>query len=155
MQIYDYYMGVDPGKNGAIIVLNPKGEVIFNLKTPETIQDFINALLQYKETNIYCYIEYVHSQPINGAKANFSFGKTIGILESVLTISKIPFEQVTPQCWMKSYGMKREKTESKNDWKKRLKEKSQQLFPDVRVTLDNADALLIAEYCRRKFIQNS
>jgi hypothetical protein len=49
---------------------------------------------------------------------------------------------------MKFYGMKKSKTESKTDWKRRLKEKAQQLYPDTKVTADMADAMLIARYCK-------
>ena len=42
------------------------------------------------------------------------------------------------------------KTESKTEWKNRLKGMAQQLYPDLKVTLATADALLIATYCKRK-----
>jgi len=50
---------------------------------------------------------------------------------------------------MKFYGMKKTKTESKTDWKRRLKERAQQLYPDMKITNDMADAILISHYCMK------
>ena len=65
---------------------------------------------------------------------------TIGVRDSV-------DEQIDcPRCQNKP----RLKEESKSQWKNRLKAKAQQLFPKLKITLKTADAILIAEYCRRK-----
>lgn len=47
-------------------------------------------------------------------------------------------------------GKKKIGGESETQWKNRLKAKAQQLFPQQEVTLATADALLIAEFGRRK-----
>jgi flagellar motor switch protein FliM len=70
----------------------------------------------------------------------------VGHIEMALTAAAIPFEKVTPQKWMKFYGMKKDKNETKTEWKKRLRERLQQLMPDITVTNNNADAYLIAYY---------
>ena len=68
-----------------------------------------------------------------------------------LTAAGIPFEEVTPVVWQRGLGIPvRKKDESRSQFKGRLKAKAQQLFPQVKVTLKTADALLISEYCRRK-----
>ena len=102
-------------------------------------------------------IEKVHSFPGQGVASSFKFGMGFGGLIMALVSSGIPFEFVTPRVWQKAMGITpREKsnrsdfTESKTQFKNRLKAKAQQLFPAVRVTLKTSDALLIAEYCRRK-----
>jgi len=148
---YKYFIGVDPGLSGGIAVIDPVSNVIEVSKTPQTIQDFIDLLGKYMNESVFCITEKVHSRPFNGAKANFTFGYINGILHTVLLISKIPHEMVSPQAWMKYYGMKKEKNETDTSWKNRLKGRAQQLFPKTKVTLWNADALLIAEYCKRNF----
>jgi hypothetical protein len=83
--------------------------------------------------------------------AMFNFGKGYGALLMALCAAGVPHEEVTPNVWMRGLGVPpRKKSEARKDWKNRLKMKAQQLFPREKVTLVTADALLIAEYCRRK-----
>lgn len=154
MNNYEYFMGVDPGLSGGYAIIDAIGTVIEVVKTPETPKDYMEKLKNYSDKKIFCVIEQVHSMPQNGSKANFTFGWVVGVLESVLTFTQIPFEQSSPQKWMKYMGMKKDKSEEKTQYKNRLKEKAQQLFPKEKVTLWNADALLIAEYCRRNYSKN-
>ncbi len=60
-----------------------------------------------------------------------------------LVAAGIAFDEVTPQRWQKMLGCR-----SKGD-KNVTKRRAQDLFPQVRVTHALADALLLAEYCRR------
>lgn len=146
-----YYIGLDLGSNGGVVVLNETGTVTEVFKNPDNVPEWVEKLSKYKDEHCFCITEKVHSQPINGGKANFTFGKTVGITLTTFEILKIPFQEVTPQSWMKTYMMKKEKGETVTSWKNRLKNKAQQLFPKEKVTLWSADAFLIAEYCRRNF----
>jgi Holliday junction resolvasome RuvABC endonuclease subunit len=96
-------------------------------------------------------IEHVHAMPKQGVSSTFKFGVGYGGLRMALIAASIPFEEVTPRTWQKALGVVvRKKTETKTQFKNRLKAKAQQLFPRESITLKTADALLIAEYCRRK-----
>ena len=66
-----------------------------------------------------------------------------------MTAAGIRWEYVTPQKWQREFGLILPKL-SNTDKKNRHKAVAQQLFPDVKITHAIADALLIAEYCRRK-----
>ena len=68
----------------------------------------------------------------------------------------IPANTVTPQKWMKSYQLGHSSAYTKTEWKNRLKGKAQQLFPSLgkKVTLKVCDALLLAEYGRRRELGN-
>lgn len=104
----------------------------------------------------------------------FKFGKTYGYAIMAITALGIPYELVTPQRWQKGLAIpskaphtgKRERVltkgkragetviekfggESGRDFKRRLREKAQNLFPGISVTETTADAMLIATYCRR------
>lgn len=147
---YKYYIGVDPGVSGGIAVLDESG-VVEVFKTPQSPKDFVAALIKYADESVFGIVEKVHSMPINGAKSNYTFGYINGILHTVLMVADIPFELKTPQTWMKYYALKRGKSETSTIWKNRLKTKAQQLFPKIKVTLWNADALLIANYCREEY----
>ena len=56
--------------------------------------------------------------------------------------------KVTPQKWQKYYSNTLGKSTglSKNEWKNKLKGLAQQMFPHLKVTLNTADAILIANY---------
>ena len=44
--------------------------------------------------------------------------------------------------------MKKDKDESKGEWKRRLREKAEMLYPKLKITANTADALLIAHVCK-------
>lgn len=142
------HIGIDPGTNGGIAVLDDSGAVIFLRKMPETPQDLIDALRQFADDSR-CTLEKVGGMPGNGGMSMFNFGKGYGHLEMALLSLKIPTETVTPQKWEKTYQLGSSRDVKKTEWKNRLKAKAQQLFPGERITLAVCDALLIAEYGRR------
>ena len=43
------YIGIDPGKHGGIAVMGADGEVFDVVKMPETPQDLLDFLEQYKD----------------------------------------------------------------------------------------------------------
>lgn len=142
------HIGIDPGSNGGIAVLDDSGAVIFLRKMPETPQDLIDTLRHFADDSC-CTLEKVGGMPGNGGMAMFNFGKGYGHLEMALLALKIPTETVTPQKWEKTYQLGTSRGVGKTEWKNRLKAKAQQLFPDQKLTLAVCDALLIAEYGRR------
>ena len=94
---------------------------------------------------------YVGGSGGNIGSAMFRFGESSGALKAFLIAAGIPYEEVTPGVWQKGVGVTcRKKTESKTQWKNRLKSRAQALYPSLQVTLATADALLIATYCQRK-----
>lgn len=147
-----YYLGIDPGQSGGLALIDENGKHYASWKMPESerfIWDVIdhNASLADKAV-----IEQVHSFPGQGVASTFKFGVGYGGLRMALIAAYVSFEEVNPRTWQKALGIKPmdKKQESHRDFKKRLQAKAQQLFPTVTVTLAIADALLLAEYCRRK-----
>lgn len=89
--------------------------------------------------------------PKQGVVSMFNFGKNFGFIQGLLTAYSIPYELVTPQKWKKEFQITGDKNSSIAVCKR--------LFPDVdlrraeryRKDDDNsAEALLLAEYVRRK-----
>ena len=78
-----------------------------------------------------------------GCVSAFTFGRGYGALLMALTAARIPFDVVQPAKWQQGLGCR-----SGGD-KHVTKRRAQQLFPSVTVTHALADALLIAEFCRR------
>jgi Holliday junction resolvasome RuvABC endonuclease subunit len=147
------YFGVDPGQSGAIACIDSlrPSENPLSFKLSETERDvwvFLNRCRVLgertdRELEMHAYIERVHSMPKQGVASSFKFGQSYGFLRGLLIACHIPFEEVSPVKWQTAMGCR-----SAGD-KNVTKAMAQQLFPNVKVTHANADALLIAEYCRR------
>jgi hypothetical protein len=150
----NFYVGVDPGAGGGIAILHSQGIVRVE-KMPATERDiwdlFVWARVKAGQSQqVKGIIEKVGAMPKQGLSSTFKFGVGYGGLRMALIASLIPFEAVTPIVWQRGlHILPRKKEESKTKFKNRLKSKAQQLFPELKVTLATADALLIAEYCRR------
>lgn len=147
-------LGIDPGKLGGFAVLDMEGNVIDIRKMPETPQDILGYLRKYCSTELFgndcvCYMERVGTgMPGQSSKATATFARHNGHLEMALLALGIKTNEVTPNKWMKHYQLGKSSDYSKTEWKNRLKGKAQQLFPKEKITLNVADALLLAEYGR-------
>lgn len=152
MEEVKLFIGIDPGLNGGIAVLNKNGGVESVCKMPETPQDILEWLEEYSGYNCVCVLEDVgHGMPGQSSKATATFARHNGHLEMALLALSIRTEKVTPQKWQKIYQLGSSKGVEKNAWKNKLKAKAQQLFPSLgkNITLSTCDALLLAEYGRR------
>lgn len=179
-QVNHRYIGIDPGQSGGLVIIYPDelfgagGLIETGIEAtpmPSTEKDIWEWFASRNPKGVIATIEKVHSMPKQGVVSTFKFGTGYGGLRMALTAAGIPFEDVTPQDWHRGLGIpprkrkpvkkrkksskkrKRQKVEyleTKAQFKNRLKAKTQQLFPSIKVTLKIADALLIAEYCRRK-----
>ena len=146
------FIGIDPGKSGGLAFIGFDMYSFYNAyKMPATERDICD--LVDKEVGSFAVeavIERVSSSPQMGVASAFAFGRNYGFLRGCLIAAKIPFAEVTPRGWMKALGIRtKHKTETNVQWKNFLKGLAQQRFPDIKVTLATADALLIAEYCRK------
>ena len=146
-------IAIDPGKNGGFAIRC--NEHIECYKMPETPKDIHTILKLFgpedlpfiTNVKVICYLEKVHGMPGQGGQAMFTFGCGYGWIEMALLALEIPTETISPQKWQKplSLGTK-SSCASTTEWKNKLKAKAQQLFPNIKVTLWNADALLILHY---------
>lgn len=146
------FIGTDPGTKGGIVAINERGKIIDSLRlSKSTIQEIARFYGGHSDAQI-SILERVHSMPGQGVSSTFKFGKATGILLMGMASADIRHEEVTPRSWQKFLKIKKkQKTESKTDFKRRLKEEAQRLFPDQYIVNENADAYLIAEYARRKY----
>jgi Holliday junction resolvasome RuvABC endonuclease subunit len=143
------YIGIDPGSSsGAIAVICDEGTYVmeFSKATTKEWFDWLNSLATACDCT--AVLEKVHGMPKMNVVAISSFMKNVGHIEMALIALGIPFKEVTPQTWMKYYGMKKEGTETKTAWKRRLREKLSRIMPSFKSTNDTADAMLIANYCK-------
>lgn len=155
------FIGIDPGANGAMVAILETGEVKvlrFGKCTEKEIFEFANDLAF--DFTCFCTLELVGAMPGQGVSSMFSFGDSVGFIRGILTATQIPFEQKVPRTWQKVLGItprvtgkkEGETEESKTEFKRRVREKAEQLFPEIKMTNDIADALLIAEFTRRTHV---
>lgn len=144
---------IDPGKTGAIAVRDPDGRVYVD-DMPDTIKDIwdhFDAITMPPlgtRNDIHAILEdvgyHVHG---NNATASCTFARHVGHVESVLTGLSIPWESVRPVKWQKALGtMPADKAERK----RKIKDIAQRRFPNIKVTLQNADALGMMIYAMIK-----
>lgn len=142
------YVGIDPGASGGIAFvsfLNGRVKAQSLEAMPKTERDVADL---FSPGIVLACIESVHAMPQQGVSSSFTFGRNYGFLRGCLIALHLPFQEVTPRMWQKALGVTpKGKEESKTEFKNRLKAMAQQRFPEERITLATADAVLIALYC--------
>lgn len=148
----NYYIGIDPGTNGGIAVLDEDGTVKDVRNMPDTPADILEYFKTYQAFPCVCVLEDVgQGMPGQSSSATAKFARHNGHLEMALLALGIKTIKARPQKWEKTYALGKSTAFEKAEWKRKLKERAQQLFPQLgkKVTLKTCDALLIAEYCRK------
>lgn len=173
------YIGIDPGKSGALAIMNiSKNSDMEQLtvKIPNNLafvkplystqinvmlfnaHDYTKALRDVaylrdagEQVAPVC-VEKVGAMPNQGVVSMFSFGHNLGFIEGLLSAFNLSYQLVPPSVWKKEYSLNSDKTKSI--------EICQKLFPDVSLLPTPrckkchdgmAEALLMAEYARRKW----
>lgn len=150
------YIGIDPGVQGGIAWRRGADMPVAEKMpmTPHDLHELLHGIARQCMTRgsglrCTCYLERVHSMPGQGVKSTFTFGRGFGRLEGVLASLKIPYIEVNPGPWQRALGIQKIKDEPSVAKKRRHKALAQKLFPNLRVTNANVDALLICEYAMR------
>jgi crossover junction endodeoxyribonuclease RuvC len=148
LQIKKLYLGIDPGKSGAIAEIDENGKIV-------DVIDFTNAFdmveILYNASLFDCsaVLEAVHAMPKQGVKSMFEFGRNVGMWQGLLTAFKIPYVEIRPQKWQQAVGvMKRDGS----DIKEAARMTARKYWPDYdglkrKKDSGRADALLMALYC--------
>jgi hypothetical protein len=150
------YIAIDPGAKGAIASyvtsFEPPGEPRWTIeKLLETPQDRFSQLEGYAHTSSQLEAPRIAILEVVGGFAGvghpgsrmFSFGRGYGQLEGILVALGYQIIRVRPQAWQSSLSLKTRSGESRPDHKRRLRAAALDLFPQLKPTLDQADALLI------------
>lgn len=143
-------IGIDPGKNGGIAFIPSTKDIEPKaVKCPETphemaeIIKMAHLIAKDHKEKTFAVLEKVHSMPKQGVVSTFSFGMNYGMWKGILASHKIPWIDVTPHKWQKFYGaMPKEKKSRKH----KLKSLALQYYPDLKVNLLTADAILLAHW---------
>ena len=136
-------LGIDPGASGGIALITQDSAQV--AKMPETEAEVFELLEAYAQNRpVKAYLERVAAMPKQGVSSTFRFGQNYGMLRAFLIALGIPFETVAPGMWQRSLGC------LSGGNKRVTRAKAQELFPYLHCINATSDALLIAEYGRRK-----
>lgn len=138
-------IAIDPGASGAIVFDTPDG--LYIEKMPETQRDVFDLLtLAHLSGNNICTIEKTGGyMPGNSGPAAVKFARMCERVEMGAICCGLGVDLVPPQKWMKYLGAL---PKDKKDRKNAIKAAMQRRFPNIKITLWNADALAI--YCWAK-----
>jgi len=141
------FIGCDPGADGAIALLTTAGEVACCIRFKKlTEHDIANALREaIQDCKPVAMLERVNAMPKQGVASTFKFGASYGFLRGILVGLQVPFHEVTPVKWQNFLNCRT------RGQKAVTKAAAQRRWPAEKITHGNADALLIAEYCRQHF----
>ena len=163
------YMRSDaPGMSGFSFHEMPKIGKLPDMNAINRLFKSVAVIMDQDGIKAHACLEDVHAKAQSAAKATFSFGYIVGAIELAVIANGIPFTKVAPKLWQKEMwaGIPVQKKPSStgktmvNDTKLMSKMAAKRLFPgmDLRRNArcanddDNKiDALLMCEYCRRKF----
>ncbi len=106
-----FAIGFDVGKEGGIVIIDEKDNVV-TMSMPKVgkeidVHRIIKVLSSYKNDTdtVHCGIEDVHSIHGTSAKANFQFGRALGILEAAVIALGFPFTKISPKKWQDEMWM--------------------------------------------------
>lgn len=176
-------LAIDPGAKGGVISVNGAGRIAVRpLPDTETDRVHI-LLSMAQEARAARQTPVLVLERVGGyvggagapGSAMFNFGKGVGILLGAGMALGYRIVEVTPQCWQKDLGLgtsgasqirslpgdskeqkkkaQAERSRLKKEWKNKLKDKAQKLYPEFadKITLDTADAALILEWYKHHY----
>lgn len=137
------FIAIDPGFSGGIVFSS--GNKIEVFKMPENPMMLLGLLRDIFSRGVdIAAVENVGTyRPGNSGPAAVTFAKHIGHLEMGILSMPGNFELLkpVPQTWMKVFPGAPKGIEKKTERKNFIKSSVQALFPSVKVTLWNSDAL--------------
>jgi len=146
-------LGVDPGRKGALALIDPDGTLIDVVDMPDAtgaalgthLADFIDA--HQPHTIAAAWVEKVGSRPGQGHVNVFTFGAGYGVILGVLGARRIRTELLPANRWKKAMGVTADKRSSRDVAARRWPTEAHRF---ARVRDDGrAEAALLAEYGRR------
>lgn len=163
--MYDLVLGIDPGKFGAMAVLDfHTGQLVSRTVRQEILRDIYHWLYMLRDQRVFVGLEQAVGGSFDGkprgAGAMFTYGREFGHLESMLVILRVPHTLIAPAVWTKELhrgtyaGSPKEKSllAAQGLWPKddfRATERSHKPHNGI------VDAMLIAEYTRRELIKRT
>ncbi len=110
------YIGIDNGKDGAVVVIDETGRVLEKHVAPVIgdgkreydVSAMVRILKPYEHSLVggltfsdgaFCWLEAAQAMPKQGVSSTFSIGLGYGLWQGILTALGIPFATVRPRIW--------------------------------------------------------
>jgi hypothetical protein len=108
------YIGVDPGNQGGITIIDGKSINMFEMpiivekkgkktKTSYDLCKIVDILSIYKDKKVVYALERVSCRPGEGGVSSFHFGIGFGILQGIAIVFGFDLTIISPQIWKKSF----------------------------------------------------
>ena len=145
------FIGIDPGLKGYLAVLYNGGEEY--ALTPLPYEGSVlqagawlgNSFLLPEDGVITLEKQFTKGKGMNTILENY------GALKAMLRAAGRDYDEVTPRTWKKYFGLEKQEGESDAAFKRRSVTLVEELFGITGITHDAAEAILIAEYGRRRW----
>ncbi len=150
-----YYIGIDPGKGGAIAVIGPHGIEVADCPMIGSNPDYpamAATLAPYHRTQCHAVIEAVSSFGM-GRTSAFTFGANFGSWQALMGAYQVPYSLVSPTAWKRALRLPR--GAKKDD----SRAAAIRLYPEMASALQRkkdhgrAEAILLAHHCQQIVIQ--
>jgi hypothetical protein len=150
-------LGIDPGLGGGLAILYGD-EPPRCCRTPIGHQNVLDLLRRITDP-CFAVLEKIPCAIYGSDKS--SMAKLFGSYTAwgmALTACGIPYVEIMASGWQKALGIPARRkegkvvVESRPQWKGRLRDEARRRFPEIKVTLAVADALLIADYARKIYV---
>jgi len=147
---------IDPGASGGIAVFTRNG--VQAVKMPKSVAE-MNDYFQYINNtyeNVVVFIEKVQAYISDDAEPGkkFAINKMLANYQQILTVVKLcgfRYVEVYPISWQTTMGLKiKGEDETKTERKNRYKDFAQNIFPELKVTLQTSDALCLIQFALLK-----
>jgi crossover junction endodeoxyribonuclease RuvC len=161
------YLGIDPGLNGAIAIIDhnlniidlmdcPVNKIktgkskIVNLKKTEQIKTEVNGKVIYEVLLKYrgacCVIEKAQAMPQQGVVSMFNYGLGYGKYVMGMESLDMTYKEVPPGLWKSKFNLSSDKEESTELARKLLDKEGKYVY--LKKHDGRAEALLLALYSR-------
>ena len=144
-------LAIDPGISGGMVSVTADCFAVPIAFTGEA--DALRWLRSFDPNFTTAWMEDVHSSPQMGVRSAFTFGRNVGFWIGAIGACAIPLRSVKPQQWQRGIpGLSgKQGTLRKNA----LKAEAARRFPQFKVSLATADALLLADWARTQMTQTT
>lgn len=161
------FLGLDPGLGGGLAAITLGGLV--TTKTPDTEKDLWEWIDAWNcvcydgvKAKIFAVIEKQEPRPTKWFDKETKkwrqsvlkstcllYGSYMSLRAMITAASITLLEDCPPKRWQTTLQISsRKKGESTWHWKSRLRQRAEQANPETKITMQTADAVLLAEYCR-------
>ncbi len=141
------FIGIDPGRSGAVAILDAEDVNWIPLNAPQ--KDIVEFFKSYNLSKENCAIslEKVWAMRGQGVSSSFKFGTNFGWCQGVLDCLELPYLLPSPQSWQKELEMIVYGTRTSAEKKACNVARATEWFTGINKT--NVDALLLAVYSKR------